>query len=79
MSIWERLLIKLHLKKPIDYNSIEYMIYDILKWTKKNNISFINGFNFPYEKKYIKSIEKKFKDILIFKQNPDKYKKHINN
>ena len=25
MSIWERLLIKLHLKKPIDYNSIEYL------------------------------------------------------
>jgi hypothetical protein len=62
-----------------NYNSIEYMLYDILKWTKKNNISFINGFNFPYQKKYIKLIEKKFKDILNFKQNPDKYKKDINN
>ena len=55
------------------------MLYDILKWTKKNNISFFYGFNFPYQKKYIKLGEKKFKDILIFKQNPDKYKKNINN
>lgn len=25
MNFWERVLIKLHLKKPIDYNSIEYL------------------------------------------------------
>ena len=25
MSFWERVLIKLHLKKPIDYNSVEHL------------------------------------------------------
>ena len=58
-----------------NYNSIEFMLFDILKCTKKNTISFFNGFKFPYQTKYIKLVEKKYKEILIFKQNPNKYEK----
>jgi len=62
------------------YKNIEFMIYDILNWTKKNNISHYNGFKFPYEDKYIRKTEKKFRDIKILKINPDKYnKKKIEN
>ena len=25
MNFWERVLIKLHVKKPIDYSSVEYL------------------------------------------------------